>query len=93
MTNYEAIQQMTPSHMAEFLDQVYLTGLHRGIHEERSGDDSILDEDPFDLPWLMEAAEKATQWGTTKDGDLYMLNALVASIFRNAGIEDTPETQ
>ena len=41
MTNYEAIQQMTPSHMAEFLDQVYLTGLHRGIAATRTANIGI----------------------------------------------------
>ena len=93
MTNYEAIRQMTPSHMAEFLDQVYLTGLNRGMCAEKSKDDSLTNDDPFDLSWLKEDAEEATRYGVSEDGDLLLLNALAETILQNAGIEISRETE
>ena len=93
MTNYEAIRKMTPAQMADFLDQVYLTGLHQGMHAERSKDGSRLDDDPFDILWLADDAEKATQYVTTEDGDLFLLNALVEAIFQSAGIEHPQEME
>ena len=86
MTNYEAIRNMSLERMESFLDQVYLTGLNTGMyaasHEE---DEAVLDDNPFDISWLTEHAEKATEVSDEEeDGEL--LNALVAAIFRSAGI-------
>lgn len=86
MTNYEAMQSMSPKQMEDILDQVYLAGLNNGMYAARQDDDSILDTNPFDLRWLKKSAEKATRFETDKEGDDYMLCALCEAIFRNAGI-------
>ena len=86
MTNYEAIQSMSPEQMEDILDQIYLAGLHNGMYAAHQDDNSILDTNPFDLHWLSEPAEKATRFETDEEGDDYMLCALCEAIFRNAGI-------
>ena len=91
MTNYAAIQSMSPEQMEDILDQIYLAGLNNaglnnGIYAARQDDDSILDTNPFDLRWLSEPAEKAIRFETDEGGDDYMLCALCEAIFRNAGI-------
>lgn len=69
--------------MENFLNKVYLAGLNNGIYAAKHANTSLLDDNPFDVHWLADIAEKAT---TDKDGDGYMLNALVDAIFRNADI-------
>ena len=86
MSNYEAIQSMSPEQMEDILDQIYLAGLNNGMYAARQDDDSILDTNPFDLHWLSEPAEKATRFETDEEGDDYMVCALCEAIFRNAGI-------
>ena len=86
MTNYEAIQSMSPEQMEDILDQIYLAGLNNGMYAARQDDDSILDTNPFDLRWLKKSAEKAIRFETDEEGDDYMLCALSEAIFRNAGI-------
>lgn len=86
MTNYEAIQSMSPEQMEDILDQIYLAGLNNGMYAARQDDDNILDTNPFDLRWLAEPAEKAIRFETDEEGDDYMLCALSEAIFRNAGI-------
>ena len=86
MTNYEAMQSMSPAQMEDILDQIYLAGLNNGMYAARQDDDSILDTNPFDLHWLAEPAEKATRFETDDEGDDYMLCALCEAISRNAGI-------
>ena len=86
MTNYEAIQSMSPEQMEDILDQIYLAGLNNGMYAAHQDDNSILDTNPFDLHWLSEPAEKATRFETDEEGDDYMLCALSEAIFRNAGI-------
>lgn len=86
MTNYEAIQSMSPEQMEDILDQIYLAGLNNGMYVAHQEDDSILDTNPFDLRWLSEPAEKAIRFETDEEGDDYMLCALSEAIFRNAGI-------
>ena len=86
MTNYEAMQSMSPEQMEDILDQIYLAGLNNGMYAARQDDDSILDTNPFDLRWLKKSAEKAMRFETDKEGDDYMLCALCEAIFRNAGI-------
>ena len=83
MTNYEAIQSMSPEQMEDILDQIYLAGLNNGMFAARQEDDSILDTNPFDLRWLCEPAEKAVRFETDEAGDDYMLCALHEAIFRN----------
>lgn len=92
MNNFEAIQQMDAAAMESFLDQVYLAGLNSGMYASGLPDDSdeqneILDNNPFDARWLASKAEKATQYRFADDGDEYLLDALTAAVFRNAGIE------
>ena len=86
MTNYKAIQSMSPEQMEDILDQIYLAGLNNGMYAAHQDDNSILDTNPFDLHWLSEPAEKATRFETDEEGDDYMLCALCEAIFRNAGI-------
>lgn len=86
MTNYEAIQSMSPEQMEDILDQIYLAGLNNGMYAARQDGDNILDTNPFDLRWLSEPAEKAIRFETDEEGDDYMLCALCEAIFRNAGI-------
>lgn len=88
MTNYAAIQSMSPEQMEDILDQIYLAGLNNGMYAARQGDDSILDTNPFDLRWLKKSAEKAIRFETDEEGDDYMLCALCEAIFRNAGIPE-----
>lgn len=88
MTNYEAMQSMSPAQMEDILDQIYLAGLNNGMYAARQDDDSILDTNPFDLLWLNEPAEKATRFETDEAGDDYMLCALYEAVFRNAGIPE-----
>ena len=86
MSNYEAIQSMSPEQMEDILDQIYLAGLNNGMYAAHQDDNSILDTNPFDLHWLSEPAEKATRFETDDEGDDYMLCALCEAISRNAGI-------
>ena len=86
MTNYEAMQSMSPEQMEDILDQIYLAGLNNGMYAAHQDDNSILDTNPFDLHWLSEPAEKATRFETDEEGDDYMLCALCEAISRNAGI-------
>ena len=86
MTNYEAIQSMSPEQMEDILDQIYLAGLNNGMYAAHQDDNSILDTNPFDLRWLKKSAEKAIRFETDEEGDDYMLCALCEAIFRNAGI-------
>ena len=86
MSNYEAIQSMSPEQMEDILDQIYLAGLNNGMYAAHQDDNSILDTNPFDLHWLSEPAEKATRFETDEEGDDYMLCALCEAISRNAGI-------
>lgn len=86
MNNYTAIRNMTLEQMESFLDQVYCTGLNTGsyaaLHEE---DEEVLSINPFDISWLTAPAEKATAVVADQD-DEYVLNALMETIFRSAGI-------
>ncbi len=82
MTNYEAILKMTSKRMERFLDQIYLTGVNIGTYAASNNDDSVLDNNPFDAAWLSEQAEAATAVGV-KDGDEYVLNALVKAVLIN----------
>lgn len=87
MTNYQAIMKMHPKQMSGFLDQVYLTGLNTGMYAAKHNDDSVLDDNPFDMTWLAAEAEKATTLGSSDAGDGYMLRALTKAVFRSAGIK------
>ena len=97
MTNYEAIKNKTPEALEYILDSIYVAGLNNGLYaaglEEGAKLDEILDNNPFDLEWLQSEAENATRYVTAEDGDLYVLEALVQAILRNAvvaeEIEDT----
>lgn len=86
MTNYDAIQAMSPSQLENILDQIYLAGLNNGMYAALQEDDSILDKNPFDIRWLSEPAEEAIQFETDEDGDDFWLRALTEAVFRNAGI-------
>lgn len=92
MTNYEAIIQMTPHRMEQFLDQVYLAGLNTGMYAAKHADDAVLDQNPFDDHWLADFAEEATEFGFAEDGDEFLLSALVDAIFRSAGINRSNDT-
>ena len=35
MTNYEAMQSMSPEQMEDILDQIYLAGLNNGMYAAR----------------------------------------------------------
>lgn len=94
MTNYEAIQKMSPEELSWFLDQVYCTGLNMGIYstviDDQDAAEELLDDFPFDLNWLNEEAEpalsEAPQEGEDPD-DVAMLDALAISILQVAGID------
>ena len=91
MNNYEAIMKMNPEQLSAFLDDVYCAGLNNGQYAARQpgGDDKVLDDNPFDTSWLEAEAEPATLGAECEDGDAYMLEALTASILRNAGVNAT----
>ena len=50
MIYYEAIKNLTPKLLEEFLDQVFLTGLNTGY--QSLVDPDIHDGNPFSLDWL-----------------------------------------
>lgn len=89
MDNYAAIMKMNREQMEEFLDNVYCAGLNNGMYAARqaSGEDEILDFNPFDMEWLGRDAEPATLCIECEDGDRYVLDALVQAVLRNAGID------
>ncbi len=95
MDNYEAIMKMDREHLAAFLDDVYVTGLNNGMYaatrDSEEEQDSILDEFPYGEEWLSEAAENATLYKHSEDGDAYLLNASVAATLRITGIEANEE--
>lgn len=93
MDNYSAIMKMTRSQLEGFLDSVYCAGLNNGMYaaKQPDGDDEVLDINPFDKKWLSSDAEKATLCEICEDGDEYVLDALVQSVLRNAGIDSPVE--
>ena len=96
MDNYEAILRMDRTAMEGFLDQVYLAGMNAGLYAARLPHESeeqfeVLDENPFDSNWLSDEAEHAVLGTIADDGDEYLLDALTAAVFRNAGIEPKEE--
>ena len=90
MDNYEAILKMSREQLEVFLDNVYCTGLNNGMYFSRQPEgqaNELLDENPFDITWLKKDAECATLCTECDDGDEYLLEALVESVVRNAGID------
>ena len=90
MDNYEAILKMSREQLEVFLDNVYCTGLNNGMYFSRQPEDQaneLLDENPFDITWLKKDAECAILCTKCDDGDEYLLEALVESVVRNAGID------
>lgn len=94
MTNYEAIQKMSPEELAWFLDQVYCTGQNMGVYSTVIEDEDealeMLDESPFDMNWLTEEAEpifSASEEDLEDPDYMPMLDALAASILQLAGID------
>lgn len=93
MDNYEAIMKMDREHFAAFIDDVYVTGLNNGLFASTQSEeemDKVLDETPYGEEWLAEEAENATLYKRADDGDVYVLNASVASALRLCKI-DNPE--
>ena len=93
MNNYEAIIRMTRNAMESFLDQVYLAGINNGMCAARQEDTGLLDCNPFNAHWLAGTDEKATTGEVDEAGGGYMLNALVETVFYNAGIPMPEETE
>ena len=95
MDNYEAIMKMDREHLDAFLDDVYVTGLNNGMYAATRDSEeeqySVLGEFPYGEKWLSEAAENATLYKHSADGDEYLLNASVAATLRIAGIEANEE--
>lgn len=95
MTNYEAIQKLSPENLAYILDSIYVAGLNDGLYagslEECPEQAEILDNNPFDRDWLLSEAEDATRYVVAEDGDPYVLKALTEAILRNAGVEEETE--
>lgn len=50
--------------------------------------DKILAKNPYGEEWLLDPAEKAVLQDNPKDEEKYLLDALAASVLRNAGIDD-----
>lgn len=61
MTNLDAIRAMDQEQFAGFLDDVYVAGLNGGLYAARLKEgpekEVVLMNNPFDLDWLMSAAE------------------------------------
>lgn len=95
MTNYEAIQKLSPENLAYILDSIYVAGLNDGLYAGRLGDEAqkcdILENNPFDQTWLSSEAEDATRYVFAGDGIPYVLKALAEAILRNAGVEEAVE--
>lgn len=91
MNNHAAIISMTPERMAQFLDQVFLTGVNIGIYSALHDDDNYLEINPYDETWLSAPAEDATAKGFDETEDEYMLHALVEAILHSAGITEQDE--
>lgn len=88
MTNLEAVQRMDKESFAEFLDQVYLTGINTGSYAQTLTEDDandVLDRFPFDKDWLDAEAEPAVL--NIIGEDAHMLNALSSIVLEAAGIE------
>ena len=92
MDNYEAIMKMNRKQLADFLDDVYVTGLNNGMYaatrEKEEEQDIVLDEFPYDEKWLASDAEAATLCEGAEDGDDYVLDASAKAALRLAGIEE-----
>lgn len=92
MDNYEAIMKMSRKQLADFLDDVYVTGLNTGMYaatrEKEEERDAVLDEFPYDEKWLASDAEAATLCKEAEDGDDYVLEASAKAALRLAGIEE-----
>ena len=91
MNNYEAIMQMDKQQLEDFLDGVYCTGLNVGMFATRLPEEEaaeILAENPYGCKWLSASAEKAVLQVNPKNKEKYMLDALVAALFRNAGMDE-----
>lgn len=90
MTNFEAIQRMSPDELEHFLNCVYDTGLNNGVYSETNGDDidngDVLGS-PYDKLWLLADAEPATVKPLTGNGDSNIPNACAKAILRNAGVK------
>lgn len=92
MDNYEAIMKMDRKQLADFLDDVYVTGLNNGMYaatrEKEEEQDLILREFPYDEKWLASDAEAATLCKEAEDGDDHIPKACAKAILRLADIEE-----
>lgn len=89
MNNLDAILKMDLKKMAIFLDQVYLTGLNKGMHAATlDGEDQeeYLQGSPYGEHWLLSEAEDATALVFADDGDTYLPEPLAEAIMEIAGI-------
>lgn len=93
MNNLEAILKMNLTKMATFLDQVYLTGLNKGMHAatlDKDVQEEYLQGSPYGEHWLLSEAEDATASVFADDGDTYLPEPLANVIMEIAGI--SPES-
>ncbi|MGN1106797.1 MAG: hypothetical protein ACI4RH_09110 [Huintestinicola sp.] len=92
MDNYEAIMKMNRQQLADFLDDIYVTGLNNGMYaaavDKEEAQDAVLGEFPYGEEWLASDAEAATLCEEAEDGDSYLLEACVKAVQRLAGIEE-----
>ncbi|MDE7105121.1 MAG: hypothetical protein K2O36_04495 [Ruminococcus sp.] len=93
ISNYDAIRNMSAYEMYVFLDHVYTTGINNGMYVERLESDSdehndISEDCPYNEEWLSSPAEEATKYVFDENGDTYLPDAFVKSVFRNAGIDE-----
>lgn len=89
MDNYEGIIRMNRQQLEAFLDGVYCTGLNDGMYAARLSEEEAveaLEKNPFNQAWLSASAEEAVLQNDPKGEEAYLLDALVASVLRNAEI-------
>ena len=54
------------------------------MHSPNHGDDAIQEDNPFDISWLIDSAEKSILHKTDENSDKYWLGELYWVIMRNA---------
>ena len=88
MNNYEAVKQMTCEQMANFLSDIYYTGINNGMYISRCENDfdnEKAENNPYNENWLSKEAEAALLDNRNND-DKYLPDFLTEAILRNAQI-------
>ena len=80
MTNYEAIQNLTPEQLVKFLDQVFLTGLNTGY--QSLVDPDIYNGNPFHADWVNEDVEESPILVEDESGEELIIKQLMNVVMR-----------